>query len=49
MALVVASKHLVIEDLENLKTTDVLIVYARRMELNPGQMQLLKDYWEAGK
>jgi type 1 glutamine amidotransferase len=38
-----------LDDLESLKSSDLLIMFARRMKLVDNQMQLIRDHWEAGK
>lgn len=38
-----------LEGLERLESADVLIVFARRMDLNENQMSRLRAYWNAGR
>jgi len=38
-----------IESLEGLKSSDVLILFARRMALREDQMKLIRAHWEQGK
>ncbi len=36
-------------DLDRLRDADVLVIFARRMNLNEEQMALIRNYWEQGK
>ena len=38
-----------LQGLEHIKQADVLFVFARRMKLDEGQMELIRAHWEAGK
>ncbi len=38
-----------LDNLESLKTADLLVIFARRMKLPPDQMMLIRQHWEQGK
>lgn len=38
-----------LENLDSLKSADLLILFARRMSLREEQMKLIRDHWESGK
>lgn len=38
-----------LDNLDSLKSADLLIVFARRMSLPPEQMELIRQHWEQGK
>lgn len=38
-----------LDNLDSLKSADLLIVFARRMNLPPEQMELIRQHWEQGK
>lgn len=38
-----------LENLDSLKSADVLVLFARRMALREDQMKLIRAHWEAGK
>ena len=38
-----------LENLDGLKSADVLVIFARRMDLPEEQMAIVRDHWEKGK
>ena len=38
-----------LDNLDSLKSADLLVVFARRMNLPPEQMELIRQHWEQGK